>query len=116
MLREEEAAEQRVHTQQPVACERHDVGCGVREAAVSRQRIELPLEPFEDVHLVLALEIRRPDRAELQLQNELANHPLFCRRTIRPAEREVSASDCRTVLLPAVDVLHMHTADMPERG
>ena len=93
-----------------------DIGCSVREAAIGRQRIELALEPFEDVHLVLALEIGRPDRAELQLQNELANHPLFCRRTIRPAEREVSRPTAAPAFLPAVDVLHVHTVDMAERG
>ena len=60
-------------------------------------------------------EIRRAHAAELQLQDELANEPLFLVGPVRAAQGKRPLADFRAVGLPLVEVLHVDAVDVAER-
>ena len=60
-------------------------------------------------------EVRRADAAELQLQDELADEPLFVIGPVRAAQWKRPVADFRAVGLPLVEVLHVHAVDVAER-
>ena len=81
----------------------------------SCERAQRLVETLQDVDAVLLGEIRRADAAELQLQHELANQPLFRIGPVRAAQRKRALANLRAVGLPLVEVLHVHAVDMAER-
>jgi maltose/moltooligosaccharide transporter len=56
-------------------------------------------EALRDIDTKLFLEIFQPHAAELHLQDEFANHPLFRRRAKRALDRQFARSDGRHVRL-----------------
>jgi hypothetical protein len=114
VLGEEEARQQRVDPQQPLARQRHLLGVGPAQVAVAAQRAQLALEAPQHVQAVLVAEVGGPDRAPLELQHELAERALVAARPVRAAERQLAASDHRDVGFPGVEVLHVDAVHVPE--
>jgi hypothetical protein len=77
MFRLEEPWKKRVHAQKPRAGESNDVAvrCGKKPALI--QRAQRLFESLQDVDAILRREVRRADTAKLQLQDQLADEPLF---------------------------------------
>src|SRR5260221_1685572 len=76
VLRLEEARQQGVNPEQSVSRQRDQVAAGGQQS-FGCERPDRSLEAIQDGHAVLALEVGRPDRAELELQNELPDQLLF---------------------------------------
>src|SRR6266478_4251179 len=87
VLRLEESRQQAVNPEQSVPGQRDQVAAGGQHS-LRAERPDLGLEAIEDGHAVLALEIRWPDRAELQLQDELPDQLLFLGGTKGAPERQ----------------------------
>src|SRR5438093_3577210 len=83
----EESRQQAVDLEQALAAERDRVAAGGEEVFFG-EAPQLLAIPIEDIHPVLALEVRRTDRSELELQHELADEALVFGRPERAAERQ----------------------------
>src|SRR5690606_9265749 len=79
MLRQEEGVQQRVHLQQSGAVQHQPVALDRQQPAVP-QILDLLMEALEHIHAELLAEVRDRYTAELQLENEFADHPLLRRR------------------------------------
>ena len=114
MLLKEKPRQEHVDPQQSEARERHQVvGCG-REVAFGLQRLELIVKALENIDVVLLVEIRRSNLAELELQHELPDHLFLVRGPVGAAQRHGAAGDRLAIGFPRVHVLHVHAVDVPE--
>src|SRR6266436_5302406 len=91
VLGQEEAVEQGVDAEESLSREGDHVVAGRGQVAVGGQGGERLAESRPDVDLVLVLEIRRPDRPALQLEHQLADHPLLVAGPVGAAERQGAA-------------------------
>ena len=89
--------QQRVHPQQPGARERDTFRIQLGQKAVRLERVQLCAEAIERIDPVLLVESTGPDRAALQLEDELANEALVRVRPIGTAERQVAGFNRRRV-------------------
>src|SRR5262245_14358682 len=100
MLREKEAWQQGIHSQQPLSRQRDDLVVRLFEIALVVQRLELRSEPFEDAGIVLVAKIGGLQGSSLQLEDELADHAFFVRWPVSAAERNSTLSHCGIVSVP----------------
>src|SRR5687767_9140153 len=80
------------------------------------KRTELIAEPLENLHAVLVIEVRRTDGAPFELQHEFPDHPFFIGGAVGAAQRKNAVANSGAIGLPGVQILHVDSIDVPERG
>src|SRR5690554_4360262 len=85
VLRLEEFGQQAVHAQQAFAAQPDPVRLHRGESLLS-ELLELRRKAHTGIEAELLREVFRPDTAELHLEDELANHPLFVLRRQRAVQ------------------------------
>src|ERR1700733_15089403 len=114
VLRLEESRQQAVNPEQPVSRQRDQIAAR-RQQSLGGERPERRLEAIEHGHAVLALEVRWPDRAELQLQDELPDQLLLLGGTKGARERQDAGLHAVAVRLVRVEVLHVDAVHVAKR-
>src|SRR5688572_6008849 len=99
MLREEKLVQQAVYLKQPLTIETQVFGIGF-EKSLRRQAMERIVETLPHIDAELSLKVIVGHAAELHLQDELADHPLFVVGSERAINRQLAAAHAADVWLP----------------
>ena len=100
MLREEEAVQERIDAQQPVARQRDPLRAQLSEEPFRLQRGQLRVEAAQRIDAVFVVKIPWTDAAALQLQDELADQALIAAWPIGTPERQLARFDRRRSTVP----------------
>ena len=92
MLWQVERGQQAIDSQQTVACWGDSVRIESQPAALGELRERCP-ETLVDADTEFVLKIFRTDAAQLELQDEFANHALFITQQTSPSVRERACRD-----------------------
>src|SRR4029450_114006 len=92
VLRQEELVDEPVRLEQTGAVQLKLVPLQRQEAPLT-EAVQLRRAPVPELDAELGAEVARVHAAELELQDQLADHPLFGRRGQRAVDRQLSRLD-----------------------